>query len=240
MRMRKKANLPQRMEKCGAYLVPDPKSQKGKWLEKMSTASEIWLELGAGKGRFTAQTAQANPQVLYIAVERVPDAMIIAMERCQEMGLTNVFFIDGDAALLQDYFAPDEISRLFVNFCDPWPGQKHARRRLIHANFLSIYRRILKVGGQIEFKTDNKDLFEFSVFQFPKTGYELSDVTRNLHEHGIKGIMTDYEEKFHNLGTHINRLVGTKLHLDVEPEIVPIFTTAEGYQQENPTQSHDE
>lgn len=224
MRMRKKVNLKARMEKCSRYLEENPKEMKGKWQEKMPHAKEIWLELGAGKGRFTCDMAKANPEILYIALERVPDAMIVAMENALASGIENVFFIDGDAALLQEYFAPEEISRLFVNFCDPWPGQKHARRRLIHANFLSIYRRVLKVGGQLEFKTDNKDLFEFSLFQFPKVGYELSEVTRNRHEHGIVGIMTDYEEKFHLLGTTINRCVGSKLALDVEPEIVPIYT----------------
>lgn len=226
MRMRKKPNLEARMEKLEHLLVRNPTEQKGIWREKFPSATHLWLELGAGKGRFTAETAAANPEVLYIAVERVPDAMIIAMERVEELGLKNVFFVDGDAALLQDYFQPEEVSRLYVNFCDPWPGQKHARRRLIHANFLSIYRRVLKVGGQIHFKTDNKDLYEFSLFQFPKTGYELSEVTRNLHENGIQGIMTDYEEKFHLLGTTINRCVGTKLPLDVEPEIIPIYTSA--------------
>lgn len=240
MRMRKKANLPARMKKCDRLLIQDPTKQKGAWHSLRPEAKEIWLELGAGKGRFTAETAQANPHVLYIAVERVPDAMIVAMERCQALELENVFFVDGDAALLQDYFAPDEINRLFVNFCDPWPGQKHARRRLIHANFLSIYRRILKVGGQIEFKTDNKDLFEFSIFQFPKTGYELSQVTRHLHENGIQGIMTDYEEKFHLMGTTINRCVGTKLALKEEPPIVPIFTTAPPTKEEESSSDTDE
>ena len=96
--------------------------------------------------------------------------------------------------------------------------------------FLILYRGILKTGGQIHFKTDNRDLYEYSLFQFPKAGYELSEVTRNLHENGICGIMTDYEEKFHNLGTHINRCVGTKQAMDPEPEFRPIA----GSVQENP------
>lgn len=225
MRMRKKPNLEARMERCGRLLVKNPTELRGEWKKLFPSSEEIWLELGAGKGRFTAETAAAHPEVLYIAVERVPDAMIVAMERVEELGLTNVFFVDGDAALLQDYFAPDEIARIYVNFCDPWPGQKHARRRLVHANFLSIYRRVLKVGGELHFKTDNKDLYEFSLFQFPKVGYELSEVTRNLHENGIVGVMTDYEEKFHNAGTTINRCVGTKLFLEEEPEIVKVYTS---------------
>lgn len=227
MRMRKKPNLVPRMERCSDILIADPTQMQGKWRQLKPDAAQLWLEIGCGKGRFTAQTAAANPDVLYIAIERVPDAMVIAMERCKEMGLTNVFFVDGDAALLRDYFAPDELDRLFINFCDPWPSHKHARRRLTHVNFLVLYRGILKVGGQIHFKSDNKDLYEYSLFQFPKAGYELSEVTRNLHEHGICGIMTDYEEKFHNMGTPINRCVGTKLALDPEPEFRPIVGPAQ-------------
>ncbi len=226
MRMRKKPNLPARMAKCQQYLEENPQAQKGSWQKKRPQAEDIWLELGAGKGRFTTEMAEKNPQVLYIALERVPDAMIVAMERCLELGLENVLFIDGDAANLQDYFAPEEISRLFINFCDPWPGHKHARRRLIHANFLALYRRVLKTAGEIEFKTDNQDLFQFSLYQFPKTGYQLTQVSRHLHQQGVTGVMTDYEEKFHLQGMPINRCVGIKLPLEQEPEFIPIYTSA--------------
>lgn len=222
MRMRKKPNLPARMDRCSNLLIPSPSELRSRWRTLKPDATELRLELGCGKGRFTAETAQANPQVLYIALERVADAMIVAMERCQAKGLTNVFFIDGDAALLRDYFAPGEVDMLYINFCDPWPSNRHARRRLTHENFLVLYRSILREGGQIHFKTDNRDLFEFSLFQFPKAGYALSEVTRDLHCHGIQGVMTDYEEKFYNLGTPINRCVGTKLPMDPEPEFQPI------------------
>ena len=133
-----------------------------------------------------------------------------------------MFFVDGDAARLREYFAPDEVDRLFINFCDPWPSNRHARRRLTHQNFLVLYRGVLCTGGQIHFKTDNRDLFEYSLFQFPKAGYALSEVTRDLHANGIRGVMTDYEEKFHNLGTKINRCVGTKETMDPEPEYLPV------------------
>lgn len=225
MRMRKKPNLESRMEKCAPLLISDPMSMYGDWRSKKPDAQSIRLEIGCGKGRFTAQTAANHPESLYIAIERVPDAMVIAMERCQELGLTNVFFIDGDAEELRSYFAPDEVDVLYINFCDPWPSVKHARRRLTHENFLNLYRFILKDGGEIHFKTDNIDLFEFSVFQFPKAGYELSEVTRNLHENGILGVMTDYEEKFHNLGTKINRCVGIKEYRETTPEFIPIMGT---------------
>lgn len=222
MRMRRKPNLVPRMERCSDVLICDPTKMKGHWRDLKAEAEALWLEIGCGKGRFTAETAAANPNVLYVAIERVPDAMVIAMERCRELGLTNVFFVDGDAALLRDYFELDEVDRLFINFCDPWPSHKHSRRRLTHVNFLVLYRGILKNGGEIHFKSDNKDLYEYSLFQFPKAGYALSDVTRNLHEHGVCGIMTDYEEKFYQMGTPINRCVGTKHRMDPEPEFRPI------------------
>ena len=221
MRMRKKKNLTPRMEACGALLVAAPEAEKGRWRARKPDAVRLRLELGCGKGRFTAETAAAHPEDLYVAVERVPDAMVIAMERCRALGLTNVFFIDGDAAVLERYFAPNEVDLIYINFCDPWPSVKHSRRRLTHVNFLMGYRKVLKEGGQIHFKTDNHDLFEWSLFQFPKAGFALSEVTRNLHGHGVQGVMTDYEEKFHALGTPINRCVGTM-------EALPDVPLAEG------------
>ena len=140
MRMRKKPNLGPRMERCARFLVDTPEEYRGHWRELKPDAQAVWLELGCGKGRFTAEMAEQNPDVLYLAVERVPDAMIVAMERCAAKGLANVFFVDGDAARLRDYFAPDEVDRLFINFCDPWPSNRHAKRRLTHRDFLVLYR----------------------------------------------------------------------------------------------------
>ena len=144
-----------------------------------------------------------------------------------------LFFVDGDAAYLRDYFQPDELERIFINFCDPWPSNRHARRRLTHEQFLILYRGILREGGQIHFKTDNRDLFEYSLFQFPKAGYVLSEVTRDLHGQGICGVMTDYEEKFHNQGMTINRCVGTKQHLDDEPVYIPSGVLTQQQQNED-------
>ena len=222
MRMRKKPNLGQRMERCAQFLQEEPEKLRGQWRNLKPEARQLWLELGCGKGKFTAEMAEQNPDVLYLAVERVPDAMVVAMERCAAKGLTNVFFVDGDAASLRNFFVPGEVDRLFINFCDPWPSNRHARRRLTHRDFLVLYRGILRDGGEVHFKTDNRDLFEYSLFQFPKAGYTLTEVTRNLHEHGIQGVMTDYEEKFYRAGTPINRCVGTKEHMEIEPEFYPI------------------
>ena len=217
MRMRKKPNLVPRMEACGQYWIKEPERLKGKWRSLKPDAVRLRLELGCGKGRFTAETAAQHPEDLYVAVERAADAMVVAMERCRALGLTNVFFIDGDAAELDHCFANDEVDLLYINFCDPWPSVKHSRRRLTHEGFLRSYRKVLREGGEIRFKTDNRALFEWSLFQFPKAGYELSQVTRDLHANGVQGVMTDYEEKFYRLGTPINRCVGTKVKLPDVP-----------------------
>ncbi|HJA64515.1 MAG TPA: tRNA (guanosine(46)-N7)-methyltransferase TrmB [Candidatus Intestinimonas stercoravium] len=219
MRMRKKPNLIPRMERCSRYLVDDPAEWRGRWREKLAPGCALRLELGCGKGRFTCETAAAEPDVLFVAVERVPDAMIIAMERAQAAGLRNVFFIDADVAKLREYFAPGEVERIYLNFSDPWPANRHAKRRLTHPGFLEIYRDVLQDGGEIHFKTDNKGLFEWSLFQFPKADYALTEVTRDLHRDGVQGVMTDYEEKFHAQGVKIHRCVAVKLHR--EPEEAP-------------------
>lgn len=217
MRMRKKKNLLPRMEACGAWLVRDPFAQRGRWRELMPEAKEIRLELGCGKGRFTAGTAAAEPDVLLIAVEKVPDAMVVAMERCRDEDLRNVFFIDADAALLPDMFEPGEIDRIYINFCDPWPKSNQKKRRLTHGNFLKKYRQVLKAGGQIHFKTDNDKLFDWSVEEIPQFGFTLSEVTRDLHGEGPVGVMTDYEAKFYGEGKNINRCVATMVDW-TEPE----------------------
>ncbi|MDE7246086.1 MAG: tRNA (guanosine(46)-N7)-methyltransferase TrmB [Oscillospiraceae bacterium] len=219
MRMRKKKNLLPRMERCGAYRIQDGFGLRGRWRETlMPEAKELRIELGCGKGRFTAETARQMPDTLFIAIEKVPDAMVVAMERAAAMELKNVFFVVGDAALLPDYFAPDEADMLYINFCDPWPQNRQAKRRLTCCGFLTTYRKVLKTGGQIHFKTDNQPLFEYSLLQFPKAGYALSEVTRNLHANGPQGVMTDYEAKFWEQGVTINRCVGTKLAPEPPPE----------------------
>ena len=221
MRMRKKKNLEPRMAACGQWLITDPCAQKGHWRDLMPHARELRVELGCGKGRFTVDTASAEPDVLLIAVEKVPDAMVVAMERAREAGLQNVFVIDGDAAKLSEMFAPDEVNRIYINFCDPWPKKNQAKRRLTHHNFLNEYRKVLSPSGEIHFKTDNDKLFEWSVEEIPQFGWELHEVTRDLHAGGPVGVMTDYERKFHLSGKNINRCVAKMLPWEppVEEEV---------------------
>ena len=205
MRMRRMKNLEPRMEKCAGLRVMEPQTLLGHWRERMPDCTALWVEVGCGKGKFTAETAQANPTVLLVAVERCREAMVVAMEKAQSMGLKNVLFIDMDVAEIESVFAPGEIDRLFINFPDPWPRKKNAKRRLTHRGFLEKYCRVVKQGGEFHFKTDNAPLFAFSLEEFAACGLEVKNVTDDLHRDGIVGIMTGYEEKFHALGTPIHR-----------------------------------
>ena len=205
MRMRRMRNLEPRMEKCAAYRIEEPALRKGSWKSLKPDATALWVEVGCGKGKFTAETAQANPDVLLIAVERCREAMVVAMEKAKSLGLTNVFYIDMDVAAIEDIFAAGEIDRLFINFPDPWPRKKNAKRRLTHRSFLDKYCRVVRENGEIHFKTDNAPLFEYSVEEFAACGLEVKNLTRDLHKDGVVGIMTGYEEKFRALGTPINR-----------------------------------
>ena len=213
------------MERCAAYQIKDPYDRKGAWRALMSDARELRVELGCGKGRFTVETARREPDVLFIAVERVPDAMVVAMERAAREGLRNVFFVDADVNQLPEFFAPAEVDRIYINFCDPWPKSNQAKRRLTHGNFLRLYRKVLKSEGQIHFKSDNARLFAFSVEEIPRFGFALSEVTDDLHANGPCGVMTDYEAKFHELGTPIHRLVAT-----MQPWEEPDTTETDGEQ----------
>jgi tRNA (guanine-N7-)-methyltransferase len=207
MRMRKKPNLPQRIEKCGPLYVTVPAAYRGEWLGRIPGYKALELEIGCGRGRFTVETAKTQPETLLVAVERVPEAMIIGLERACREEAHNIRFVDSDAAYLDKMFAPGELDAIYINFCDPWPSNRHAKRRLTHANFLRIYRVLLRLGGELRFKTDNSDLFEYSLESLELNGFELSEVTRDLHGNGPSGIMTDYEQKFHEQGVSINRCV---------------------------------
>lgn len=205
MRMRKRHNVEPRMERCSAVWIREPEKMAGNWRSLMPGAKELRVEVGCGKGRFTVETAAKEPEVLFIAIERVKDAMVIAMETTVTMGLKNVFFVSMDVAQIHHFFTKDEVDLLYINFCDPWPRSKNAKRRLTYRTFLEKYKYILKMGGQIHFKTDNSGLFEFSLEEMALCNLEIHNLTRDLHANGPVGVMTDYEEKFHSLGTPINR-----------------------------------
>jgi tRNA (guanine-N7-)-methyltransferase len=198
------------MARCADLLISDPSALRGRWLESFPGMEQLYVELGCGKGRFTADTAETLDRTLLIAVEKVPDAMILAMERVRDRRIENVRFLDIDADRLSELFAPGEVERIYINFCDPWPKSRDAKLRLTAPAFLRLYTDALAEGGQIHFKTDNTPLFDWSIGQFEAEGWALSEVTHDLHANGPVGVMTDYEAKFTAEGMKINRLVATK------------------------------
>ncbi|MBQ6529751.1 MAG: tRNA (guanosine(46)-N7)-methyltransferase TrmB, partial [Clostridia bacterium] len=149
MRMRKKKNLGARWERCAAYLVDEPDDMKGKWAERFGNDRPIHLEIGCGKGGFVTGMAKMYPDVNFIAVEKVQDVMVIAMEKAAAAGLTNVLFMDMDAERIEDVFEKGEISRIYLNFSDPWKKNKQAKRRLTHKRFLDRYKNVLNNGDYI-------------------------------------------------------------------------------------------
>ena len=205
MRMRKRNNLEPRMEAAAAVWIREPGLWRGRWRELLPGAKELRLEIGCGKGKFTVETAAQHPDILFIAVERVREAMILAMEKTLEMGLKNVYYLSVDAAELDQLFAPGEADLIYLNFCDPWPRSKNAKRRLTYHTFLEKYRTVLRPAGEIHFKTDNEKLFQWSLEEFAQYGYPVKNVTDDLHKDGPVGVMTGYEEKFYALGTPIHR-----------------------------------
>jgi len=211
MRMRRKPNLSGRMERCRYLLVTEPEKHRGHWLDEFKcdagVYSELHVELGCGKGLFSVETAKLYPDALYLGLEKITNVLVIALERAMQENVQNVRFINRLADDLSEFFAPGEISRLYINFCDPWPANRHKKRRLTGSLFLEIYKQVLRPGGEIHFKTDNLPLFEYSLNEFEHHGFSLSEVTYNLHEKEPVGIMTDYEVKFHALGIPTHRCV---------------------------------
>ena len=205
MRMRKKPNVGPRMEACAPVWVQSPEALRGNWRSLLPGAKELRVEVGCGKGKFTVETAAAEPEVLIVAIERVREALVMAMEKAMAAGLKNVFFVSMDVAEIETFFAPGEIDLLYINFCDPWPRSKNAKRRLTFHTFLEKYKQVIRPGGEIHFKTDNAKLFAWSLEEFAACGLEVRSVTDDLHANGPVGIMTGYEEKFYALGTPIHR-----------------------------------
>ena len=206
MRMRRKPNLDARIERCAHLLVSNPAILRGRWLEEFNF-DELHIELGCGKGSFTVETAKRAPGTLLVGIEKVENVIVIALERAQRENTENVRYICDLADDLTDFFAPGEVSRIYLNFSDPWPSRRHTKRRLTAESFLSSYKNVLRPGGEIHMKTDNLPLFKYSLSQFQNAGFTTLHETENLHKDGPVGIMTDYEKKFHNEGILINMCV---------------------------------
>lgn len=187
-------------------LVHEPEEYKGKWKEYFGNDKPIYAEIGCGKGKFVIQNAIENPNINFIGIERQTTIMAIAARKTNDE-MHNIALIRGDAETLADIFEPAELSRIYLNFSDPWPKKRWAKRRLTHRRFLEIYKSLLSGDKEIFLKTDNTVFFESSLNEFCETGWRLSNISLDLHNSGIEGnIMTEYEERFSSLGQPIYRL----------------------------------
>lgn len=205
MRPRKKTNLAPRLEACSDIILREPQTLFGAVKSNFPNPdAPLELELGCGKGKFACDMAAKNPGVNFVAVEREANVAVIAVERGRAAELPNLRFIVGDAAELPKIFAPGEISRIYINFCDPWHKRRQYKRRLTHREWLESYKKLLTPDGEIWFKTDNYMLFHFSTFEFDSCMTRFF-TTRDLHasEHNADNVRTEYEEYFANLGQPI-------------------------------------
>ncbi|MBQ1333728.1 MAG: tRNA (guanosine(46)-N7)-methyltransferase TrmB [Clostridia bacterium] len=213
MRMRKKKNLAPRLLRCADVMIEDPFAQRGRFSELFSEDRPLYLEIGAGKGAFLRKMcAREDRNFNYIALEKVPEALIMAMERAKEENIADLKFISEDAARLTEMFAPGEVAKIFLNFSDPWPKSRQKKRRLTHESFLKQYIEVLSSDGEVIFKTDNARLFEFSLCEFSKCGFVLKELTLDLHNSKYAGdnCTTEYEDRFVALGQPIYRVVAAK------------------------------
>ena len=192
------------------YVILDPENYKSRWNEVFGNDHPIRLEVGMGKGQFIMELARQNPGINYIGIERYTSVLLRAVQKMDTLQLPNVHFLCEDAAKLPEIFAPEEVNRIYLNFSDPWPKDRHAKRRLTSRQFLARYNEILKPDGVIEFKTDNRPLFDFSLEEVREAGWQLLLCTYDLHheEELMKdNIMTEYEAKFSAKGNPIHKMI---------------------------------
>ncbi|SNU09712.1 tRNA (guanine-N7-)-methyltransferase [Lachnospiraceae bacterium] len=192
------------------FVVHDEESMKGKWHDFFGNDNPIHIEIGMGKGTYIMESAKRNPNINYIGIEKYSSVLLRALEkREEESNLNNLIFIRMDAEYIENVFAPDEVDNIFLNFSDPWPKDRNAKRRLTSTRFLDRYEHIMKKSGKVTFKTDNNDLFDFSLESAKEKGWEIVIMTRDLHksEYNEGNIMTEYEKKFSGLGHKINMMV---------------------------------
>lgn len=206
MRQRNKPWAKEKLASYPQYVISSPESYKGKWQEAFEKEQPLHIEIGTGKGRFITGMAKENPHINYIGIELQDSVIVTALDRIIEDELPNIKLIIVNAEDLQKFFEQGEVDRVYLNFSDPWPKKRHAKRRLTYKNFLQIYENILVDEGEIHFKTDNQGLFEYSLISFSEYGLLLKYISLDLHNSDFEGnIMTEYEEKFSQKGNRIYR-----------------------------------
>ncbi|MCH4178492.1 MAG: tRNA (guanosine(46)-N7)-methyltransferase TrmB [Megasphaera sp.] len=221
MRLRRKPWIDDAIKEYDSFLhLESCEENRGKWKTLFENpAAPLWVELGTGKGNFISQMAQLHPEINFIGIEIQIGVIYYAGKKCAEAGVKNVQLLRFDVAHLEDIFAPGEIDRLFINFCDPWPKKRHAKRRLTYRTFLDRYARLLAEKGKLYFKSDNEGLFTFTLEECKRCQWDLSEVTYDLHHSDIENeAMTEYEAKFSAKGQPVFHCVATRPAGGVEHE----------------------
>lgn len=197
-----------------SLVIHEPEKQKSIWNQLFENNNPIHIEIGMGKGRFIYGMAKEHPDINYVGIEKYSSVLLRAVQKMEEEPLPNLRFIRMDAEDITEVFAKDEVERIYLNFSDPWPKDRHAKRRLPSREFLARYDSFLKQDGQLEFKTDNRALFDFAVEELPFAGWKIDSITYDLHhdEDMMKGnIMTEYEEKFSSMGNPIYKYIISRI-----------------------------
>lgn len=197
------------------FTIQEPEAHKGMWAAVFPRKQPLHIEVGMGKGRFLMDMARLHPEINYVGIEMYDSVLLRALQKRDELTaegekLPNLFFMRMDARNLPDVFDREEVDKIYLNFSDPWPKARHAKRRLTSREFLARYTQILAKGGVVEFKTDNRELFEFSLEEVQEAGWTLLAHTFDLHhnEEMMKGnVMTEYEEKFSSMGNPICKMI---------------------------------
>lgn len=192
------------------YCIPETESPKGDWHSIFGNSHPIHIEIGMGKGKFLMALARQNPQINYVGIEKYSSVLLRGLQKLEEEPIDNIRFIRMDAENITEMFDKDEVAHIYLNFSDPWPKERHAKRRLTSPLFLAIYDIILHQNGTVCFKTDNRNLFDYSLETIQETSpWHVKDVTYDLHgsPFAAGNVMTEYEEKFSSKGMPIHRLV---------------------------------
>ena len=195
------------------YVYTEPEGMAGTWSQIFGNNNPVHIEIGMGKGRFITTLASMNPDINYVGIEKYSSVLLRAVEKQDELCLPNLRFIRMDAENITSVFGKEEVDRIYLNFSDPWPKDRHAKRRLTSRQLFARYDEILKSTGRVEFKTDNRPLFDFSVEEVNEAGWNLSVCTYDLHndEKLVEGnVMTEYEERFSSQGNPICKLVAIR------------------------------
>ena len=209
MRLR---NIPgsQEIIENSPLVIKEAEKTKGFWKDLFGNDNPIHIEVGIGKGKFLMTLAAQNPEINYVGIERYTSVLLRALQKMEENPLPNLVFLCMDAADLEKVFAEEEIAKIYLNFSDPWPKDRHARRRLPSREFLARYDKILKKDGRLEFKTDNRALFDFAMEELEPAGWKAEKFSYDLHanEEMMQGnVMTEYEEKFSSIGNPICKYI---------------------------------